>query len=299
MPRYTKLGYIALNVSDLARSKYFYETLWGLELTEVGNESELYFRCTGDHHNIVLYKGAKPGLKRLAWEMESEADLDELASALTRSGAQIREVDRKECVVLHQGRSIRFSDPFTGATHEYYADMHRLGGKPWVPTHTKIQRVGHVVLRTPRYEEALDFYQQVLNFRVSDKLGNLTTFMRCFPNPYHHSLGLSNGSSGKSGTLQHLNFMVTEVDDIGKAIWRFKKNDVPVVWGPGRHPASGSMFLYALDPDGITVEYSFGMEEFAEEQPRKLRLLSPVPESADFWGAPRDPRMGTVGTIEV
>lgn len=296
MHRYVKLGYVALNVSNLERSKHFYETLWGLGLSDAGAGGELYLRCSDDHHNVVLYKGASPGLKRIGWEMETEADLDELAGALGRNGIEVSEVNAKERAVLHQGRSIRFSCPFTGATHECYADMHRLGGRPWIPTHTKIQRLGHVVLKTPRYEEAVRFYMDVLNFKASDKVDAFITFLRCFPNPFHHSFALAKSSKG---ALHHVNFMVTEVDDIGKGLWRFKANDVPVVRGPGRHPPSGSMFLYVLDPDGLTVEYSFGMEEFPEANPRKPRLLPPGGESGDFWNCPTDPRAGATGEIEV
>jgi 2,3-dihydroxy-p-cumate/2,3-dihydroxybenzoate 3,4-dioxygenase len=72
---------------------------------------------------------------------------------------------------------------------------------------------------------------------------------------------------------------------------------VPVVFGPGRHIASSSVFLYFLDPDGLTLEYSFGMEEFPEVDPRAPRTLPPVPESIDSWGAVRDPRMTAIGEI--
>jgi 2,3-dihydroxy-p-cumate/2,3-dihydroxybenzoate 3,4-dioxygenase len=107
--------------------------------------------------------------------------------------------------------------------------------------------------------------------------------MRCFPNPFHHSLGLGKGDKR---ALHHVNFMVTEIDDIGRGIWRFKNNNIEVVYGPGRHPASGSVFLYFLDPDGITLEYSFGMEEFPEHGARKPRLMEPIQESSDLWGGP-------------
>ena len=295
MHRYAKLGYVALNVSDTERSKNFYETLWGLEHSETNAAGEIFFRCSDDHHNLILYKGANPGLKRIGWEMESEGDLDKITSILERNGQKVREVSASERAALHQGRSIRFTDPFTGATHEYYSAQHNLGGKPWKPTVAKIQRLGHIVLKTPRYEEALAFYMDVLNFRVSDQIEGFISFMRCFPNPFHHSFGLAKSATGQ---LHHVNFMVTEVDDIGKGMWRFQKNNVPVVRGPGRHPPSGSMFLYMLDPDGITVEYSFGMEEFPEVNPRRHRVLPPAPESVDFWGAPTDPRMGATGVIE-
>ena len=58
------------------------------------------------------------------------------------------------------------------------------------------------------------------------------------------------------------------------------------------------MFLYYLDPDGLTLEYSFGMEEFPEVNPRKPRVLEPIRESFDYWGAPVDPRKSAVGEIE-
>jgi 2,3-dihydroxy-p-cumate/2,3-dihydroxybenzoate 3,4-dioxygenase len=92
--------------------------------------------------------------------------------------------------------------------------------------------------------------------------------------------------------------MVSAIDDIGIAINRFKRAGVPIVFGPGRHPASESVFLYFLDPDGLTLEYSFGMEEFPEVSPREPRVLPPVPESIDGWGGIRDPRMSATGLVQ-
>ena len=86
--------------------------------------------------------------------------------------------------------------------------------------------------------------------------------------------------------------------DIGRGISRFNKAQVPIVNGPGRHPPSGSMFLYYLDPDGITVEYSFGMEEFPAEGARKPRVMEPIKASIDYWDSFLDPRKATVGAIE-
>ena len=73
---------------------------------------------------------------------------------------------------------------------------------------------------------------------------------------------------------------------------------VTKVFGPGRHPPSDSVFFYFLDPDGITVEYSFGMEEFAEHGARPPRYLEPAPESLDVWGAVPDGQFGRSGPIE-
>jgi 2,3-dihydroxy-p-cumate/2,3-dihydroxybenzoate 3,4-dioxygenase len=48
----------------------------------------------------------------------------------------------------------------------------------------------------------------------------------------------------------------------------------------------------------MTLEYSFGMEEFTEVDPRKPRTLPMAAESIDTWGSVRDPRMGQLGDIE-
>ena len=301
MIRYKKLGYVALNVTDLERSRVFYRDTLGLQPVQSdqreqgGADAPLFFRCDWDHHNIMLFRGARPGLKRIGFEMESAAELDRLSARLRSKNLDVRDVPAEECARFHQGRSIRIAEPCTGATFEFYEHMREFGGQPYVPTVAKIQRLGHVVLRAPDYAGAIRFFTEVLNFQVSDAIEDAVTFMRCFPNPFHHSLGIGNG---KAHGLHHVNFMVTEVDDIGRAIWRFNQEQVPIVNGPGRHPPSGSMFLYFLDPDGLTLEYSFGMEEFPESGARKPRMLEPIRASFDYWGAPVDPRKAAVGEIE-
>ena len=280
-PRYAKLGYVAINVTDIAKSRHFYETLWGLSVTGTGPAGEVFLRCSNDHHNIILYPADHVGLRRIGWQMEDDVALETMAALLAELDLAPAEVSQDEIDVLHQERSIRFVEPHTGATMEVYA--RQKGDYPFEPTVARIQRLGHVVLMTDRYEEAIPFFLDTLNFRSSDAIGTRITFMRCFPNPFHHSFGLGNG---KANGLHHINFMVSEIDDIGKGLWRFQNEGVEIVYGPGRHPPSNSVFLYANDPDGLTVEYSYGMEEFPEEDPRPPRLLPMDQSSSDTWGAP-------------
>jgi 2,3-dihydroxy-p-cumate/2,3-dihydroxybenzoate 3,4-dioxygenase len=80
---------------------------------------------------------------------------------------------------------------------------------------------------------------------------------------------------------------------------RMRKANVPIVFGPGRHEPSGSLFLYFLDPDGMTLEYSFGMEEFPEDATREARSLDAKPEVLDIWGSVPSPDFAKIGAIEV
>ncbi len=127
-----------------------------------------------------------------------------------------------------------------------------------MPTLAKIQRIGHVVFATPNFDAALGFFRDVLNFRQSDAIGDNVAFFRCFRNPYHNGLGLFRGVDN---SFNHINLMVTEIDDVGRAFNRMRRNDVTIVNGPGRHVASGSIFLYYLDPDGMTVECFFVFQQ--------------------------------------
>lgn len=279
--RFVRLGYVALNVTDIDRSRHFYETLVGLMVTETGPHGEVFLRCSKAHHDVILYPSSQAGLRCLGWQMEDDAQLDKLEQICADVNVEFSPVAKQELDVRTQNRTLRFTDPVTGIVSEFYAQMKE--DYDFEPSVAKIQRLGHVVISTPDFEKAVRFYMDKLNFRSSDVIDQRVNFMRCFPNPFHHSFGIGKGDTNG---LHHLNFMVSEIDDIGKALWRYQKNDVPIASGPGRHPPSNSVFLYAVDPDGLTVEYSFGMEEFPEVGPREPRLLPAAQESVDTWGAP-------------
>jgi len=214
---------------------------------------------------------------------------------LKDAGVPFERLSPGECDARHIGLATRIVEPNTQSTFEFYVPHKGDVPAEFVPLHTKIQRLGHVVFGTPQAKEARAFLRDVLNFRESDSVGEVIAFMRPFPNPFHHGIGIGQGAKR---VLNHLNFMVSEIDDIGRAINRFKKHDVPVVWGPGKHRASSSVFLYFLEPDGVTLEYSFGMEEFDEPGARPARDLPPGPDSIDIWQSFKDPRTGETGPLE-
>jgi 2,3-dihydroxy-p-cumate/2,3-dihydroxybenzoate 3,4-dioxygenase len=293
--RYKRLGYVALNVSDLDRSTAFYRDTVGLQQVPGSASETRYLRCSDKHHDLTLHVG-KPGLKRVGFELESPQQIQLLRQALAAAGVEAVDIPRADQAAMHTGPGLRTWEPVTGCTLDFYAETEPSQAAPFTPTVAKIQRLGHVVLRSAEQQRTVEFFTRVLNFRISDAIDHAVTFLRCFPNPYHHSFGIGNGK-GRNG-LHHFNFMVADADDIGTSLWRLKKLDVPVVNGPGRHLPSGSMFLYYLDPDGLTVEYSFGMEEFPEHGAREPRHLPPVPRSFDLWEGPVDPRKSAVGEVE-
>lgn len=292
--RYRKLGYLALDVTDVERSTAFYRDIVGLQVEAVHGKDAAFLRCGDDHHNLVLYRAAEPGVKRVAFELESVADLEQARAYLQGLGWAVQTLPIAESEALQQGETIRLRLPGNGLQFEFYAEM-KQAALPWQPTVAKIERLGHVVIGAKNADTVLDALLNQLNFRVSDYFGSAVTFLRCFPNPFHHSFGVARSDVDK---FHHINFMVSDIDDVGRATNRLKKNNVEIVFGPGRHDISNSIFLYFLDPDGLTAEYSFGMEEFGEHDARAPRQLPLKPEILDSWGGSPAPAMAKGGRIE-
>lgn len=293
--RYRKLGYVALNVSDVEKSRRFYTEIVGLDVSEATPDGPVFLRCGRDHHSLVLYPADGPGLKRVGFELETAADLAAARKLLASLGIPVQDVPVDERQQLKQGDTLRFVEPNSGLTFEFYTSMRHMA-RPFSAQLTQIMRLGHVVLSVANYDAMVELLTQKLGFAVSDFVEGAFSFLRCYPNPYHHTFAV--GRSADGNHLHHVNFMVSDMDDIGRAVNRLKKTDTPIVFGPGRHMPSGSIFLYFLDPDGMTVEYSFGMEEFPEQGAREPRLLEPHPEALDIWGSVPKPNFAQVGPIE-
>lgn len=293
--RYLKLGFVELNVADLAQSRDFYGNLLGLQYVGRGPEGEERLRCGDDPYSVVLHQSDTPGHKRTGWRLEDEDQFEPLERRLIDAGVTYFYVSDDDCRARDLGRTLRTAEPSSGAVLDFYVAADPDAHFHFTPTVASIKQLGHVVFTTPRLAETVAFYTDVLNFAESDTIEEAFTFMRPWPNRFHHGIGI-----GRSGTTlyHHTNFMVSEIDDVGRAIHRLNEAGAPIVYGPGRHPASGSVFLYFLDPDGLTCEYSFGMEEFPEAYPRPPRRMAPVKGVGDSWGAPMDPRMGAKGAIE-
>ena len=290
--RFKQLAYVCLDVADLAASARFYEDIAGLQLVEV-TADRAYLRCSDRYFDVMLCQADQAGLRRIGFLMESPAALEVLQESLLRNGREFADMVPAEAKILHVSPGFSTWEPTTGVRLDFVSAM-EAASDGFTRSHTKIVRMGHVVIGSPDLPACSRYFEEELNFRVSDRIGDFVVHMRCFPNPLHHSFGI--GAATKP-VLHHLNFMVTEIDDIGRANVRMQDHQVPIVFGPGRHPQSNSFFFYFLDPDGLTLEYSFGVEEFPERDPRPPRDFPMTVESGDYWGGRPRPGFAANGEI--
>jgi len=290
--RYSRLGYAALQVSDLTASTRFYADLIGLTLVR-SDADRTFLRCSDKPYDLVLERGATAGLRRVGFELPGVPELESAFAHVASLGLDPAWSGAPLLAEQEAKSAFRFRQPATGLEIDFYAGQRALD-TAFEPTVTRITRLGHVVLNVADYADAHRFWVDQLGFAISDHVPGRIAFLRCFPNPLHHTFALL---TAPSNGLNHVNFMVSDIDDIGRAMNRMKRAHVPIVFGPGRHLPSGSIFLYFLDPDGMTVEYSFGMEEIGEFNGRPPRELEPKPEVLDTWGSIADPRFGKSGLI--
>ncbi len=285
--RFARLGFCRLRCPDLARSVVFYRDMVGLEVaSEDGLIARL--RCSDKPFDLVLEKGAFPGFTETGFELESGAELDKAFTMLAALGLAPQWTDPEGCQALAAASAFQFTDPASGLATTFYHSQ-TPAQSPYQPHLAKIARLGHVVINVTDPGAAHRFWVDQLGFVRSDNVEGVVEWLRAWPNPLHHSLGLV---ASNANSLHHINFMVTDIDDIGRAMNRLKDAGVPIVYGPGRHLPSTSIFLYFLDPDGNTAELSFGMELFLEHGARDPRELEHKAEVMDIWGSKPDPRFG-------
>ena len=285
--RFARLGFCRLACSDLAASIAFYRDIVGLAV-ERADDHEAWLRCSDKPYDLVLVRGSAPGLVGAGFELEDAAQLDALFTVLDAAGLAPARLDGTTCAARLVEAGVAMTDSVSGLALEFFCGQSR-AATLYAGQHTRIERMGHLVLNVADLDAAHRFWVDLLGFAMSDRVEGLAEWLRAWPNPLHHSLALIQHSAN---TLHHINFMVSDIDDIGKAMNRLKAADVPIVYGPGRHLPSTSVFLYFLDPDGNTAELSFGMETFDEAEARDPRELEHKPEVMDMWGGRPDPRFG-------
>jgi len=128
-----------------------------------------------------------------------------------------------------------------------------------------IKKIGHVVLQVTDLERSVDFYTQVLGFRVSDyypdtMMDGGMIFMRC--NRDHHGVALVGAAekpSSGSG-MHHMAFEVATIDEVLKARDHLKANGVEIVF-EGRRRAGAQVAVEFRDPDGHWLEIYWGLDQ--------------------------------------
>lgn len=275
----TGLRGVGLGVPDVAAQARFFAEVWRLSVVAERNGS-VYLRGSGAYHHIVaLHPRAEPGLLCIDLAAKDRAAVDRLHASVAAAGAA--QVEPPAAVEEPGGGyGFGFVDPqgFVArviAGDQRHAGAHSLPDRP--------QKITHLVLNTPRQEEAAAFWVRALGFKISDR--SLLTFIRC--NDDHHNLAFH---PGEASTLHHIAFEMDSIDSVMRGAGRMRDAGYPIEWGPGRHGPGNNVFAYFVGPDGFVVEYTAEIEQVDDSyRVRQPAQWAYPPGHSDLWGATLPP----------
>lgn len=144
-------------------------------------------------------------------------------------------------------------------------------------------RIGHVHLKVSDLERALAFYQGVLGFELTQKMGSRAVFLSA--GGYHHHIGLNTwesagGAPPPPGTtgLYHIAILYPTRGELADALRRLMAAGIEL---DGASDHGVSQALYLRDPDGNGVELYWDRPE--NEWPRQSDgTLAMVTERLDL-----------------
>jgi len=274
--RLCDIAYVRLAVTDLDAAATFAHKIIGLQ-SAGANAGVRYFRSDSRTHTLSLFAG-DPTDQTVGFEVATVADLNAAAAELETQRYKVSLGETDECEARHVTDMIKFLDP-SGNQIELVV-RHAESGRKFVPQRdVDIRGFNHVGLRSTDTRRDEDFWTRICNARVSDRIGDVP-LMRV--NAIHHTIALAPAASGG---LHHINHQVASTDDILRTANFLREQRVPIVFGPGRHPTSGARFLYFRGPDGVTFEYSVGVDKITDEATHRPRQFNAEPWSLCQWGA--------------
>lgn len=252
------LGYLRIEATDLDKWRGFGVDVLGMTLGRAPSDDMVYLRMDEFPARLIITPGEEDRLLASGWEVAGAGELDAVAQAVP--GAKPLDLPGVQGAIGFEDPCGNRLEVFWGAALEHRPAVSRFGTR-FV---TGDMGMGHVVLPALDTQAALDFYTQVLGFRLRDSMrmdrmfgggGDMPPmwmrFLGC--NPRHHSLALA--PMPASSGLVHLMIEVATLDDVGRAMDRCIKKSVPPTASLGRHANDMMVSFYVQTPGGFDVEY--------------------------------------------
>jgi catechol 2,3-dioxygenase len=279
-------GHVALQVRDLTSSVSHATSTLGLR-ESLRDDRSVFLTANDKHHELQLVGTGTAGLDHIGLEVEQRRDLDQLHDRVIAHGARILS-ERPEEPGL--GEALRCEGP-GGVVFEVYVGMDREPLSIDTVLRPFARKLGHVNLLSDEKPELERFILEVLGFRVSDRLSDVVTWMRCDPD--HHGIALAQASGGTR--LHHYAWELESWSAMGRYADHVACSGQTFIWGPGRHGPGFNNFTYLLDPDGVVVEAYCDLLRIDDEAAYRPIDWSTEPRALNLWGPRLPPDWGEHG----
>jgi 2,3-dihydroxybiphenyl 1,2-dioxygenase len=265
MAAVVRLGALAFDTTDLPAWRRILIDLLGMEERPRALDSDpMLVRYDSLEYRIALHPSDRDALRMVTWEVDTPEDLRELADQVRATGIEVAWHKHGENDSRSSNESFTFKDPEGTPTEIRY-------GASWDHNEFRPRGVisgfvtgdlgmGHLVMICKDYQGTVDFYLNVLGFKLSDYIvwdEADATFFHC--NGRHHSLALMNECFGqKGGEFNHFMVEVKDLDDTGRAYDLICQEGVPLTMDFGRHTNDGVTSFYFKTPSGFALEIGNG-----------------------------------------
>jgi catechol-2,3-dioxygenase len=249
-----RAGHATFTTPDLDRQVDYYSDMLGLIVTERDKDRAFLATRTG-LEAIALEKGDKVGLTRLSFQVAPETDLAAFARTLSEHGIKS---ETRNGISPGAARALVFTD-VKGTVIELYSEYQfaKDDGKQTAITPLKL---GHVAHRVDDVQKTVKFYTDVMGFRVSDWHSDYFAFLRCSVD--HHTVNFVYDATPQ---LHHIAFEVRDWSELHRASDFLSKNEIRLVWGPGRHIIGHNIAAYHRNSDNVRVELYCEMDLMSNE----------------------------------
>ena len=285
----TRLSHMVLASRDLDKTRYFYETGLGLEVT--GQDSgRLYLRALEEtsHHSLVFEKvsgDTQPVCRAVGYRMYTDEDLRRAFDWFAERGCAPEWVERP-----HQGPTLRITDP-VGVPVEFCATMEQRENRMQhfhLHAGGKLAFLDHAQIATHDVATAYRFYSD-MGFRLTEYTAKDGT-----DEIWGAWLKRKNNtqdvvySSGPGPRLHHFAFHTPEIANVVHAADVMASLDLAgsMDRAPGRHGIGNAFFIYFRDPDGHRVEIFTSHYNVidVDHEPKRWDLTNV--KRSQLWGFP-------------
>ena len=259
------LGYIVVESAQTEQWRAFGADVLGAQPVSEGEELRL--RLDDRPYRLIVIPGARDHLESVGWEVRDAQTLEQIETSLGSAHVDFERASASEAFRRRVGGLVRLQDPSGNRLELYHSpllDNTRFISPAGVSEFvTGELGLGHVVLPAPTFDETAAFYTDLLGFGLSDRMrlgadedgagGMRLQFYHC--NPRHHSLALM--EAPHPAGLVHFMIEVPNLNEVGFALDRCHRAEVPLSATLGRHTNDKMVSFYMKSPSGFDVEFGF------------------------------------------
>jgi len=242
MVRVFKFGYVMFDVQNMDAMQRHYSDVLGLTLVEQESDGSAYLSTSVDHHNVVLARNNRSGLRAIGLQLAAGQSLADAQKYLNDIGLKTEMKSDSQPGVPQQLEFER-----DGYAVHLYTEMKEVG-VGFKRSGVAPNKVGHISVRSEDAKASVDLYRH-LGFKNTDWIEDYFAFMTC--NTDHHVLNFvtseKRGMHHVAMELRGYSHMIQSLDWLGR-------NEVEVLWGPSRHGAGHNIATYHVDPEGNMIE---------------------------------------------